>query len=188
MLLKEHQELKTAIIEIPQKEKDKLLLRLIAKDKVLTEHLHFKLLENEADLDSRSRQLKDEIDEAAVQLEQDLKPSSKETLTRLRKLNGRVNHHYKVTRDVNSEAELRIYLLKQIPLAFNESLFSSMYKFQEKLAAYFLRTTVSVLNKYVKLHEDWQFDLKEDLNAVLNKIFTGKMAAAAQQLDLPKEV
>lgn len=43
MKLSEHKDLKTAITELPVKEKDKLLLRLVAKDKVLTEHLHYKI-------------------------------------------------------------------------------------------------------------------------------------------------
>ena len=46
MKLSEHKELKKEILALPVKEKDKLLLRLVAKDKVLTEHLHFLLLED----------------------------------------------------------------------------------------------------------------------------------------------
>ena len=41
MKLSEHKDLKKEILALPVKEKDKLLLRLVAKDKVLTEHLHF---------------------------------------------------------------------------------------------------------------------------------------------------
>lgn len=187
MLLKEHKVLKTAIVELPEKEKDKLLLRLIAKDKVLTEHLHFKLLEDESDLEQRSVQLKAEMDEAGAVFAQDPKLSSKDVLTTFRKLNGRINHHFKVTKDISSEVELRIYLLNCIPVLCKESVFSSLHKFQEKLITYFVRTTLSAVNKYTKLHEDLQFDLKDGLNNVLNKIYTGKMAAAAQELKLPKE-
>jgi len=187
MLLKEHKDLKAAIIGIPVKEKDKLLLRLIAKDKILTEHLHFKLLEDEADLENRHQLLKQEI-ENAIDLTRGQKTSSKDMLTLIRKLNGRINHHYKVTKAATSEVELRVFLLDQVPLEFNENVFSSLYKFQEKLATYFLRTVLSVLNKYDKLHEDLQFDLKEDLNSILNKIFTGKMAHTAEELGLPKQL
>lgn len=188
MLLKEHKDLKNAIIEIPPKEKDKLLLRLIAKDKVLTEHLHFKLLENELDLVDRHQALKVEIDHAVEILNQDKRLSSKDTLTVFRKLNGQINHHYKVTKAIQSEVELRIYLLNRIPLVFNENVFSSLYKYQEKLSTYFLRTTLSVFNKYKKLHEDIQFDLKDNFDALLNKIYNSKIAHAAQELALPKEL
>ena len=187
MLLKEHKDLKLAIIAIPPKEKDKLLLRLIAKDKVLTEHLHFKLLEDEGDLVERFELLKVEIDEAADYLKE-VKASSKDTLLLLRRLNGKVNHHYKVTKDIHTEVELRIYLLNKMPLLFKETMFSPSYANAEKLSAYFVRTTVSTLNKFRKLHEDLQFDLGEHFNALLAKIYTGKLSRAAQELGLPKEL
>ena len=50
MNLKQVPELKNAILDLPSKEKDKLLLRLINKDETLVEHLHFQLLEDENDL------------------------------------------------------------------------------------------------------------------------------------------
>ncbi len=68
MLLSEHKDLKMEIRSLPEKEKDKLLLRLIAKDKVLTEHLHFKLLEDESDLGARHDKLHEEINEVVSEI------------------------------------------------------------------------------------------------------------------------
>lgn len=188
MLLSEHKELKLEIKSLPEKEKDKLLLRLIAKDKVLTEHLHFKLLEDEHDLVRRQQELLHSIDGGITDLMTAKKLNSKETLLRMRKLNGSINHHFKVTKDLNSEMELRIHLLNQVPIEFDESVFSSLYKFNEKLVVYFVKTTVSVLNKYDKMHEDLQFDLKASLNILLDKIYSNKTAAIAKTLGLPKEL
>ena len=56
-------ELKEAIIRLPQKEKDKLLIRLINKDQMLIKQLHFQLLENENDLWDRHRELEVELHE-----------------------------------------------------------------------------------------------------------------------------
>lgn len=188
MLLSEHKALKLEIKSLPEKEKDKLLLRLIAKDKVLTEHLHFKLLENEQDLVLRQEQLLQNIEKEIADLMASRKLNSKESLLKLRRLNGSINHHFKVTRDLNSEMELRIHLLNHIPISFDEGVFSSLYKFNEKLAVYFVKTTVSVLHKYSKMHEDLQFDLKAPLNTLLNKIYSNKTAEIAKTLDLPKEL
>lgn len=188
MLLSEHKALKLEIKSLPEKEKDKLLLRLIAKDKVLTEHLHFKLLENEQDLILRQEQLLNNIDKEIADLTASRKLNSKETLVKLRKLNGSINHHFKVTKDLNSEVELRIHLLNHIPIGFDESVFSSLYKFNEKLTVYFVKTTVSLLNKYNKMHEDLQFDLKASLNILLNKVYSNKTAVIAKTLDLPEEL
>ena len=147
MLLKDHKDLKAAIIAIPLKEKDKLLLRLIAKDKVLTEHLHFKLLEDETDLEQRKELLSDEIRNAIVALAEMKRSTSKDALALLRKLNGRVNHHFKVTKELNSEIELRLQLLNFIPLDYKEGVFSPMAKFNERLKNYFLRTSLALYKK-----------------------------------------
>lgn len=188
MLLSAHKELKQEIKSLPEKEKDKLLLRLIAKDKVLTEHLHFKLLEDEQDLHARAESLLRTINESIAELKASKKLTSKETMLKMRKLNGSISHHFKVTKDVTTEMELRIHLLKNIPVAFNEGIFSPLYKFNEKLNSYFVKSALSVWNKYKKLHEDLQFDLKEALNEVLTKIYTHKTSVAAQELGLPKEL
>ncbi len=188
MLLSEHKDLKLEIKSLPEKEKDKLLLRLIAKDKVLTEHLHFKLLENEDDLAERYHKLLAVIDDSIADLEMNKKLSSKEVLLKMRRLNGGVSHHFKVTKDISTEMELRIHLLSHIPMGFNDGIFSPAYRFNEKLFIYIVKSTISLLNKYNKLHDDLQFDLRDALNAVLNKIYNHKTANIARELSLPKEL
>jgi hypothetical protein len=188
MLLSEHKDLKAEIKSLPEKEKDKLLLRLIAKDKVLTEHLHFKLLENEQDLVERQERLIQSIDQGIESLVNSSKLNSKETLLIMRKLNGSINHHFKVTKDLGTELELRIHLLKKLPIQFNEGVFTAVYKFQEKLMVYFVKTTVTLLNKYEKMHEDLRFDLQEEMNGLLRKIYQHKTASVAKELGLPENL
>lgn len=188
MLLSGQKELKLEIKSLPEKEKDKLLLRLIAKDKVLTEHLHFKLMEDEHDLQRRQEELQQLIEDGVNELMNAKRPNSKDSLLRMRKLNGSINHHVKVTKDLTSEMELRILLLNLIPIDFDESVYSSLYKFNEKLIVYFVKTTASVLTKYHKMHEDLQFDLQADLNALLDKIYTNKTATIAKTLGLPEQL
>jgi len=188
MLLSEHKELKMEIKSLPEKEKDKLLLRLIAKDKVLTEHLHFKLMEDEHDLLRRQEELQQLIVEGIAELLNAKRPNSKDSLLKMRKLNGSINHHVKVTKDLNSEMELRIQLLNRIPIDFDESVYSSLYKFNEKLTVYFVKTIASVLTKYYKMHEDLQFDLQADLNKLLEKVYKNKTATIAKTLGLPEQL
>jgi hypothetical protein len=188
MILSAHKDLKTAILLIPTKEKDKLLLRLIAKDKILTEHLHFKLLEDAQDLQERYELLKGEIDNAIQLLLSNKNPGAKDVLTVLRKLNGKINHHFKVTKDSNTEVELRIHLLQVIPLVVREGLFSYTNAFTDKLITYFLRTIRSVFNKFNKMHEDLQFDLNDNLNAILKKIEEYKLGTMAREMGLPEKI
>ena len=188
MILAEHKNLKLEIKALPEKEKDKLLLRLIAKDKVLTEHLHFKLMENEDDLVERYKTLLAVIDEDIAHMQAGKKLSAKDVLLRARRLNGRISHHFKVTKDTSTEIELRIHLLSQIPISFNDSVFSAAHRFNEKLFIYIVKSTISLLSKFKKLHDDLQFDLREAINVILSRIHNNKTATIAQELGLPKEI
>lgn len=182
MKLAEHKDLKNAITDLPVKEKDKLLLRLIAKDKVLTEHLHYKLLEDESDLEYRKEKIKSDIEEQISELK---KLSVKEALVKVRKMITAINHFYKITKDLFGEVELKIFILSIIPLDYKRSLFG--YKdFGFLFATYYIKTVQITLNKHKKLHEDLQFDLSESVNQLLSKIYSSKLAGAAEASDLPK--
>jgi hypothetical protein len=188
MLLSEHKDLKLEIKALPVKEKDKLLLRLLAKDKVLTEHLHFKLLENEEDLHHRHDYLIGLIDGDVADMLVNKRLTSKDALLRIRRLNAKITHHFKVTKDVASEIDLKIHLLTNVPIGFNDSTFSPAHKFNEKLFLYVVKSAATLLNKYRKLHDDLQFDLKDAINVILNKIHSHRTANIAKEIGLPEEL
>lgn len=182
MKLSEQKELKQAIISLSEKEKDKLLLRLVAKDKVLTEHLHFKLLEDTFDLEQRISSIKENIEFSV----KEIKPLfAKEALVKFRKLIAQVNHFYKVTKNDFGEVDLRIYLLNEIPTSFKEK-WSTKKDYGRLFYIYYLRATLSAYNKWAKLHEDLQFDLTEGFNQVFQKISKSEYAEEAEKLGLPK--
>lgn len=184
MKLAEHKDLKNAITDLPVKEKDKLLLRLIAKDKVLTEHLHYRLLEDEQDLDYRKEKIKSDIQAQITELQ---KLSIKEALVKVRKMITSVNHFYKVTKDAFGEVELKIFILSSIPLDYKRTLFG--YKdFGFLFATFYIKTVQVTLNKLFKLHEDLQFDLSEMTNELLTKIYSSKLAITAEASGLPRAI
>lgn len=184
MKLSEHKDLKTAITSLPVKEKDKLLLRLVAKDKVLTEHLHYKLLEDETDLEDRKERIKADVDEQIPELK---KLNAKEALVKVRKMITLVNHFYKVTKDPLGEVELKLFILNAVPFDYKKSIFG--YRdFMMLFSIFYLKTVAVTINKFKKLHEDLQFDLSEDLNQLLDKIYSSKLAGAAEASNLPKEI
>ncbi|MEJ5994594.1 hypothetical protein WG904_09230 [Pedobacter sp. Du54] len=182
MRLSEHKELKVEILALPQKEKDKLLLRLVAKDKVLTEHLHFLLLEDETNLNERIDKLKEEI----ITTDKDL-ANAKDVLMNLRKSIKSINHFLKVTKANYEEVELRIFLLNHTKTEFKSRVFSSFKNYEHLFAIFFVKSVLVTLKKFEKLHVDLQFDLKEDLNKLLSKTFNKNMAAIANDLGLPKQ-
>jgi hypothetical protein len=185
MKLSEHKDLKIEILALPPKEKDKLLLRLVAKDKVLTEHLHFLLLEDESHLRDRVAAIKDEILGKMETLTKQRSINAKEVLTNLRKLAKLVNHNFRVTKANFEDVELRVFLFNHVVSDFKSGIFSSFKNYEQLFASYFVKSTLITLRKFDKLHEDLQFDLKDEVNKLLKKIYTGNMATTAKELNLP---
>jgi hypothetical protein len=188
MKLSEHKDLKKEILALPAKEKDKLLLRLVAKDKVLTEHLHFLLLEDESNLRDRVAFIKNEIDETLIELNATPKTSAKDSLLILRKLTKQINHFYKVTKADVEELELKLMLFKMSPMAFRYKVYSLTKNHEQLLANYVVKSLQVLLRKFEKLHEDLQFDLKDEMNQVLAKIYDSYISKTAINLGLPKQV
>ncbi len=188
MKLSEHKELKIEILALPPKEKDKLLLRLVAKDKVLTEHLHFLLLEDESNLRDRVNLIKEHIVQVMKDLNSSKKVNAKEVLASLRKLAKGVNHNFRVTKANFEDVELRIFLYNHTIIKFKSGIFSSYKNYENLFAIYFIKSILVTFRKFEKLHEDLQFDLKEDLNKLLTKIYNGEMAQTAKELGLPENI
>src|SRR5690606_18915830 len=115
MLTKIDAVLQEAILELPQKEKDKLLLRLIRKDKTLINQLHFQLLEDENDLLARRDGALAALDDTLYLMETRLESkryyTAKDLLKSLRALSGIVNQHVLITKDKLGELELRLHIL-----------------------------------------------------------------------------
>lgn len=182
MKLSEHKELKAEILNLSPKEKDKLLLRLVAKDKVLTERLHFLLLEDEGSLAERVMAIKEEIES----LNKDL-TIAKDVLINLRKMIKLINHFLKVTKAAFEEVELRIFLLNHTPTMVQSS-FRNYKNYEQLFGIFFVKSVLTTLKKFEKLHEDLQFDLREDLNNLLNKVHSKSLAFIASDLGLPKQI
>lgn len=187
MKLSEHKDLKAEILALPPKEKDKLLLRLIAKDKVLTEHLHFLLLEDENDLRDRVNQIKELIMQNMQNFKSSKNVNVKDVLTNLRKLAKVVNHNYRVTKAGFEDVDLRLFLYNNTITEFKSGFFSSHKNHEELFTKFFIKSTLITLRKFEKLHEDLQFDLKDEVDNLLKKIYKGSMAKMAKDLGLPEE-
>ena len=172
MSLHKDPELKAAVLGLSSKEKDKLLIRLISKDKILMKQLHFQLLENEYDLEDRINSLREKLLDLTSPSRSSVKNvamySNYRALTvLLRQASGMINEHEKVTKDKFSEAEFRLLILQEAfanyPNLFDKTYVAAADKLQRYVAAR-LKTT---FNKYDKLHEDLQFDLKDSYEKVL---------------------
>src|SRR5690606_19015249 len=102
------------ILDLPIKEKEKLLIRLIRKDKTLINQLHFQLLEDESDLHKRRETALSNIDAAINHIEtvkHNRYYNPRKLLLDLRMISGYVNSHFLITKDKSGEIELRLHIL-----------------------------------------------------------------------------
>jgi len=193
MSLHQDPELKKAVLNLPLKEKDKLLVRLISKDKMLVKQLHFQLLEDEYDLENRIEQLKEQLanmfDSRQSPVDNSPNFGNFTGLNRMMKqASGMVNEHEKVTKDKMSELECRIYILERAiddyPRLFDSSYQSSAHKLHKYIAG----RIKHVLGKYDKIHEDLQFDFRSRLQHVLEAASKSALQTYLKELKLQIEL
>jgi hypothetical protein len=187
MATKISDDLKNALLRLPAKDKDKLLLRLIAKSDLLVKQLEFDLLEDKSTTDSRAAKIR-------VQIEQRLQNSSGSSQTPgyllmdYRYINPIITEHVKVTKDKYGEVTLPIYLLSN-GLRINKDILAKFSRNRfDTLAPYIVKRVQQVLVKIPKLHEDYYFEIRRDLNELLDLIYQiPQISAYADDVDLPKK-
>lgn len=100
-------ELEKAVLSLPAKEKDKLLIRLIGKNELLIQQLYFQLLEDESDLPHKRAEIKNQI----LKVSKMYHDTAGWMMMDMRELNGRITNHIKITKDKYGEIELTLFLL-----------------------------------------------------------------------------
>ncbi len=172
MSLHKQPDLKVAILQLPPKEKDKLLVRLIGKDKLLMKQLHFQLLENEAELEQRINSLRERLIDMLSPSSSGIKNTAmysnyKSLIILLRQASGMINEHEKVTKDKFSEVEFRLLILQEAFKHYPNLFVHNYILIYDKLRRYVEARLKTTHNKYHKLHEDLQFDLQEHYSTIM---------------------
>ena len=162
-------ELKEAIMLMPTKEKDKLLLRLVAKDSILVEQLNFKLVEGAVALEGRRQQLSDAIIED-VQTSAEYFYSPGYLLLNLRDISGSINRHVKVTKDKYGEIELNLLMLNQTFSLLANPLQSFSDRKSKTFDEYVVKRTQKIIKLLDRMHEDVRFDFRDSLRSLLMNI------------------
>lgn len=155
-------ELKQEILNLPMKEKDKLLVRLIPKAKNLIEQLEFKLLELSDTTEDRRSEVNDELT-SLLNHYAGHEYSSKHSVRILRDMSGRINHHVAITKDKYGEAELNLKILIS-SLDFThleDGMLGRMV--DEKYYDYILKRMIKVFKLIGGLHSDYHLDFSDKL-------------------------
>ncbi len=193
MSLNQHPTLKKAILDLPQQEKDKLLVRLVGKDELLMKQMHFQLLEDEADLELRieavQQQLQFIFDRNTDYIANTNQyHNAHQLMGELKYASGIINEHFAVTKDKMSEIQLRLSLVSQSFAHFDKLFDPHPYGRNDKLLNYQAGRIKYIIGKYEKLHEDLQFEFRAELNDVLAFAYRSGMKPYLEAHGLPNEV
>ena len=162
-------EQKIMIRELPTKEKDKLLLRLIAKDDLLLEQLTFKYIEHEATIEERSDLLRERYRRLLAPI--GLSPG--QLMMRLRQASGMLGRHVRVTKDNFGDVAM---LVDMIHYMLEQNLDAMRKRFRSpdrwyKFSRYLVKRMPTLMKKANKLHPDLWLDFEGQLNEILLMIW-----------------
>ena len=159
--MKLDEEFKVALRNLPEKEKDKLLFRLIKHDLALANRLRFELLAEYTIEESREN-IKKEIRERMIWILKHTHNVLSDLWWDMRDFSGKITNHVSITRDKYGEVELLIFLMRETLQTYN-SIEESSLKYPTKLHQYLINKIMKILLLIQKLDPDFQSDFKDDL-------------------------
>ncbi|MFN4364202.1 deoxyuridine 5'-triphosphate nucleotidohydrolase [Chryseobacterium hispalense] len=160
-------EFKAALSDFSSAEKDRLIFRLLKKDKLLSKKLYFELIDPETS--DNKRDAMEEIVEEKVILASKYISNQKYFLSIIRKISAEITEHVKITTDKYGEVSLNLLLINKI-LDYNEDLGRQRFDNVYKLYLYIINKTVKALVLTKKLDVDYWMEIDEHLDELKGKI------------------
>ena len=164
-------EFKQALSEFSSIEKDRLIFRLLKKDKLLSKKLYFELIDPET-TDQKREQMEENI-RAKAMLAAKYIGNSKYYLTIIRGISAEITEHVKVTTDKFGEAYLNLFLVNEI-LENNETFAHQRFDNVYKLYIYLINKIVRALLLIKKIDEDYWMEFDEILEKIDGKVHENK--------------
>jgi hypothetical protein len=174
-------DLRRALFELPQKEKDQLLARLVAQDAVLTEQLSYRLLEGPDALDNRRAALRQQVDDPVRGYHQ----TPNDLLVILRQLQARLAYHTRITDDAFGEVALSLRLLANV-FRHQPEVVARLHGPTQPLLQHVVRRAQEALKQANKLHADYHLELTDAATAVLAGLYASGAAPLAREAGLPR--
>ncbi len=173
---------------MPAKEKDKLLLRLITKDKTLSDRLHFELIEDSSTIPERREDIMATIIRTSnIRTSKFNQNTPGWILMDMRNLSGDIAYHVKVTKDKIGGLELNLFLMNTFLEAY-PSILKTYSSRADTCALYIAKKAQTILNGLNKLDEDYRVDYLKDANRMLQLVYNLCSKMYARQLELPTQI
>lgn len=160
-------EFKAALSNFSAIEKDRLIFRLLKKDKLLSKKLYFELIDTET-TDQKRNQM-EEIIEERVSLASKYIGNPKYFLVLIRKISAEITEHVKITTDKFGDIALQLFLVNQI-LENNDKLNHQRFDNIYKLYIYLINKLLKAIISIKKIDEDYWMELNEILESIESKI------------------
>jgi hypothetical protein len=154
-------EFKKALQELPEKEKDKLILRLLRRDMDLAEKLFFELVDTDS-IEDKRRIMETTISKYIKRFSENYH-SLDYIAVEMRSISGKISHHVKIAKDKFGEITLNLQMLNEVIEQNTFSLSHSKPQKSSKFYNYVIVRAFKILLLIHALHEDFLLDFKEDL-------------------------
>lgn len=161
-------EFKEALSNFTPKEKDKLIFRLLRKDKILSQKLYFELIEDKT-ADEKRKELEDHLAEKVAYFSKNIS-NPKYYLVLIRKLSAEITLHVKVTSDKFGEVYLQLFLVNKILRLYRDRLERQSFEQNYKLYMYLINKIFRSLILTLKLDEDYHLDINGILQETLESL------------------
>jgi len=185
-MVKIDKELKRAIVDMPEKEKDKLLLRLVAKDLHLLNQLSFKLLAGEGATQERKDEVKNYVYRRAAYYPTHYY-SPGYLMMEMRDCSGMINEYRSITKDKIGEIELQLDMLTSFLQPNMEKLLKAPSHKKVKFLPYVVKRAGKIIGMLEKLHEDYYLEFAKELKLLgelIERLDPELKIARTHQIDL----
>ncbi len=166
-------EFKKALQELPEKEKDKLIFRLLRRDMDLAEKLHFELVDTDS-IEDKRRNMETVVSNDIKRFSENFH-SLDYIAIEMRRISGKISHHVKITKDKFGEISLNLQMLNEVIEQNAFSLTHSKPQKSTKFYNYVIVRAFKILLLINLLHEDFLLDFKDDLKKLGANISSNKM-------------
>jgi hypothetical protein len=160
-------EFKIALSNFSSIEKDRLIFRLLKKDKLLSKKLYFELIDPETADDKRNAMEENILEK--ILLSSKYIGNQKYFLGIIRKISAEITEHVKITTDKFGEVYLNLLLVNKI-LKYNEDFGRQRFDNTYKLYIYLINKIFKALILIKKLDVDYWLEIDELLTELHKKI------------------
>lgn len=162
-------EFRQAISAFSSVEKDRLIIRLLKKDRILSEKLYFELIDPDTQDEKRAQMetfVKNEVAAASKYLN-----NAKYFLRLIRKISSKITEHVKITSDKLGEVSLNLLLVNEILTL------AKHFRDGYKLYIYLLNKIFRMLVLTQKLDADYFLELNESFEQLHEEILKNRELA-----------